>query len=148
MTLLIAHRGNWAGKNPERENSPKYLLEAIESGYNVETDVWWHQGKFWLGHDAPIYQTTVDFLSNPNIWCHAKSLETVVELRKHDSIHWFWHETDKITLTSKGYIWTFPRINLTEAVVNQPKDIIKAYKNKPFAICANDFNKLHTLKEK
>ena len=22
--------------------------------------------------------------------------------------HWFWHEEDKVTLTSKGYVWCFP----------------------------------------
>ena len=37
--IYIAHRGNIRGPNPERENSPDYIDEAIQSGYYVEVDV-------------------------------------------------------------------------------------------------------------
>ena len=33
---LISHRGNLDGLNPERENSPDYIDEAISKGYDVE----------------------------------------------------------------------------------------------------------------
>lgn len=104
---LIAHRGNINGPQPELENSPFYLVSIIEQGYDVETDVWYHDGKWYLGHDAGGYQIDRDFLEHPNMWCHAKNLnalETMVEY----GIHCFWHQTDDFTLTSKGYIWTFP----------------------------------------
>ena len=35
---LISHRGNIDGPQPDRENSPNYINEAIEAGYNVEID--------------------------------------------------------------------------------------------------------------
>ena len=37
--ILIAHRGNIDGPNPEMENNPQYIDKAIDSGYNVEIDV-------------------------------------------------------------------------------------------------------------
>ena len=33
--ILIAHRGNTSGPNPEKENNPQYVDKAIDSGYNV-----------------------------------------------------------------------------------------------------------------
>jgi hypothetical protein len=38
---LIAHRGNINGPNKEHENSPGYILNAIELGYDVEVDIWY-----------------------------------------------------------------------------------------------------------
>jgi hypothetical protein len=50
---LIAHRGNINGSNPEKENHPDYINEAIKLGHNVEIDVWFINNKFYLGHDDP-----------------------------------------------------------------------------------------------
>ena len=30
--------------------------------------------------------------------------------------HWFWHENDKITITSKGEIWCFPNIYVENGI--------------------------------
>jgi glycerophosphoryl diester phosphodiesterase len=52
--ILIAHRGNLNGKQPERENSPEYIKEALEKGYHVEVDVWLKEtNNLFLGHDSP-----------------------------------------------------------------------------------------------
>ena len=32
----------------------------------------------------------------------------MVEMKKEKDINCFWHQNDDITLTSKGYIWTYP----------------------------------------
>jgi hypothetical protein len=34
--ILIAHRGNISGPSPEKENNPRYIDFAIETGYNVD----------------------------------------------------------------------------------------------------------------
>ena len=33
---------------------------------------------------------------------------------KKINAHYFWHQKDDITLTSKGYFWTFPGKKLTK----------------------------------
>lgn len=38
--IKIAHRGNINGKLPEMENSPNYVMAAIEKGYDCEIDLW------------------------------------------------------------------------------------------------------------
>ena len=46
--ILISHRGNLNGPNEDRENSPYYIMEAIDDGYDVEVDLWWVDGKvYW-----------------------------------------------------------------------------------------------------
>jgi hypothetical protein len=52
--ILISHRGNINGKQPDKENHPLYIFEAIKQGFQVEIDVWFIDGKFKLGHDNHI----------------------------------------------------------------------------------------------
>lgn len=67
-------------------------------------------------HDEPKEEVGLDFLLNKNIWCHAKNIEAFESLLI-DSAHCFWHEEDDYTLTSKGYIWTYPGQKLVEKSV-------------------------------
>jgi hypothetical protein len=105
--ILISHRGNIYGPNKEKENEPNYIMDALSLGYDVEIDVWFENEKFWLGHDFPQYEVGFEFLVNEKIWCHGKNVEAIIEMKKY-CIHYFWHETDKLTLTSKNYVWVYP----------------------------------------
>jgi len=106
--IQIAHRGNFAGRNKERENTLSYLNEAIDAGYDVEVDVWVIDGKFFLGHDGPEHPITIwDLLQiEEHSWFHAKNYEAFVELLKHE-LHVFFHDKDEYTLTSHGVIWAY-----------------------------------------
>lgn len=104
---LIAHRGNLSGKNPDFENAPNYISEALLRGFDVEADVRICNGEIWLGHNSPDYQVNIDFLKNEHMWCHAKTIETLDYLLD-EGVHCFYHDEDDCTLTSKGYIWTYP----------------------------------------
>ena len=106
--FLISHRGNINGKNVQKENSPDYILKALSFGYDVEIDVWYVNNKFFLGHDTPQYEISIEFLKNDKLWCHAKNLASL-EKMLYNNITCFWHQTDDYTLTSKGYIWTYPK---------------------------------------
>ena len=110
--ILISHRGNINGRIQEMENNPEYVYNAIQNGYDVEVDVWLKEGELYLGHDHPRYQTDLKFLKNKKIWCHAKTIETLFHLLLHE-VHCFYHNTDAVTLTSKGYIWSYPNSELT-----------------------------------
>ena len=105
--VLISHRGNIQGKSPGLENMPEYINDTLNKGYHVEIDVWYKNG-FYLGHDNPQYNVKPNFLAQDKIWCHAKNIEAIIEMSKYPKIHYFWHQEDDITLTSKGYIWAYP----------------------------------------
>jgi len=108
-TRFIAHRGNIRGSNPERENHPEYIKEALKAGYEVEIDVWYIREKYYLGHDEPTYPVSLNFLtSDPRMWCHAKNRDALIKLLRERSINCFWHQEDDFTITSHGYIWSYP----------------------------------------
>lgn len=113
----ISHRGNLNGKNIERENSPEYIREALDNGYEIEIDIWFENNKWLLGHDIPKYEIDLDIINKflfDKLWFHCKNLQSLEKLSKYDNIHYFWHQNDSYTLTSKNYIWTFPGEKLSE----------------------------------
>ena len=113
--ILIAHRGNINGKIEKFENNPNYIDSAIEQGYDVEIDVWYHQHEFWLGHDEPSYEVSLKWLTDrkDSLWIHCKDLITIDMLRElqiHNKVdlNYFFHDEDDCTITSKGDLWVYP----------------------------------------
>lgn len=110
---LISHRGNLDGPKIDLENSPEYINNALSNGYDVEIDVRFINGFFYLGHDQAEHKIEKNFLQTEGLWCHAKNIEALEELRKLNCVY-FWHENDDYTLTSNGYIWAYPGKKLTK----------------------------------
>ncbi len=111
--ILISHRGNLNGKS-DKENQPDYIDEALSHGFDVEVDVWYHKDEFYLGHDEPQYKVDEKFLEKTEIWCHAKNIDALNRMVENGKIHCFWHQEDDVTLTSEGYLWTYPGKDLTK----------------------------------
>lgn len=112
---LISHRGNITHQIESAENNPDYIDEAIKQKYDVEVDIWYIDGELFLGHDKPQYKIKLLFLTERYnvLWVHCKNLDAVSYLFKYnkehyDQIHYFWHQTDDVTLTSQGFIWAYP----------------------------------------
>jgi hypothetical protein len=110
--ILISHRGNIKGKNPPMENHPDYIKNSLNKGFDVEIDIWSVDDKFILGHDKPQYEISENFiLSNyKKLWLHCKDFNSLTTLKdeKYKNVNYFWHESDKVTITSKGYFWVYP----------------------------------------
>jgi hypothetical protein len=122
--ILISHRGNLNGRIPDKENSPSYIESAIQKGFDVEIDVWYSNGNWFLGHDEPQYPININFLKNSKLWCHAKNIDALKHMLKNN-IHCFWHQEDEHTLTSNGWIWAYPGSKLTEiSIAVMPKNKI------------------------
>lgn len=142
---LIAHRGNTTGPKPHLENNPNYLLDALNSGFDIELDIWWWNEKFYLGHDAPYWELKSEYLlADERSWCHAKNNKALEMLLKL-GYHCFWHQNDDFTLTSKNYIWTYPNKeliskNLSVCVVNEidiDKQTFNSLQDNCVAICSD-----------
>lgn len=104
---IISHRGNLSGSNPDMENHPSYILQAVDAGYDVEVDVWWIDDGFFLGHDTTQYRVELNWLESLPLWCHAKNEEAFSKMLA-TNLHFFWHETDRFTMTSRKIPWCFP----------------------------------------
>ena len=139
--IVISHRGNINGPVPEKENTPEYIDSALEQGFDVEVDVWWQDG-VWLGHDAPEYKVSKDWLKKraSNLWVHCKNLEAAYFLRKEFKC--FCSDTDPYCFMSKGHIW------VNDVTARPPEkcvvpllglDDIKNYKfmDAAFAVCTD-----------
>lgn len=108
----ISHRGNINGPNPDRENDPIYIFEALAQGYDVEIDVWvTNNSMVMLGHDSPMHSVNKKMLQIPGLWCHAKNIEALNFMLEEKVPNCFWHQGDDVTLTSSGYIWTHSDCN-------------------------------------
>ena len=110
MTFLstISHRGNLRGPEPENENNPDYIDKAIEELYEVEVDIRFIEGNFYLGHDSPEHFVDLHWLKKRKDFLifHCKNLPCLYLLKDH--FHCFWHENDAYTLTTEKKIWTYP----------------------------------------
>ena len=108
--LLISHRGNIAGRIEELENSPEYIDSTIRAGYDVEIDAWVVDGLILLGHDEPTYPVDVEWLRSrtAKLWIHCKNIAALELFGDLAEFHYFWHEGDTVTLTSRRIIWAYP----------------------------------------
>ncbi len=140
--VTISHRGNLEGPRQEKENHPDYIDDALLAGFEVEVDVWYLEDKFWLGHDAPQYQVKQSWLLNQKFWHHAKNMEALFQLnsmKPNHQINCFYHQVDDCTLTSQGYIWTFPRkLALSnQSVAVMPERVPEWNLNGAYAVCTD-----------
>ena len=55
--ILISHRGNLNNIDPENENNPDYVNNALDQGFNVEIDVRVFKNKLYLGRTIEYTET-------------------------------------------------------------------------------------------
>ena len=149
---LIAHRGNVNGPNPLRENSLDYIDQAIDLGYDVEIDIRHNsdEQKLYLGHDYTQYEVSILWLvrRKDKLWIHCKDLNSL-KLFSNNLVefNYFWHQNDDFTLTSGGYIWTYPgKPHTSKSVVVMPEtsDGLKFYENEKL-IDSNDYSPFYAI---
>lgn len=143
---IIAHRANLYGPDEKNENSPAQILRAIDAGFDVEIDVRIVGDTVMLGHDYPQYDCPEKFLISiiEKSWFHCKDIQSMVYLSsKFPGIKYFWHQEDDFTLTSNGYIWTFPGKEITKKSIlvlpeTQNKDLVlNSLSKMPYGICTD-----------
>lgn len=117
---LISHRGNIDGPNPDSENKPAYIESALSQGFNVETDVWWVDGQWRIGHNSPEWCVDYSWILQDGLWLHCKNSDAL-QYMPFDVVHYFFHQRDDYTLTSSNYVWTFPGKSLgPKSIVVKP----------------------------
>ena len=141
---IISHRGNINGIVPNKENRPSYIDAAIGLGYEVEVDLRFIDGEFWLGHDEPQYKINESWINlrKDKIWYHCKDIESSLELIKiNDGYKYFCHTQDDYVITSVGKLW----VHNLEGKINDEciipllsmLDINNYINNTPFAVCTD-----------
>ena len=95
------------------------------------------ENKLYLGHDEPLYDLNSKILDNKNILFHAKNYDALNEL-KNLNLHYFWHQNDDYTITSKGLIWVYPGKKYSQdSIVVLPELFTKDLKLNCFGVCSD-----------
>jgi len=141
---LIKHRGNFEGIKKELENKPEYINIALNNGYDVEIDVRYVNGLWYLGHDEPQYKVDIIDYLDKRCWLHCKNPKAFEKLfNDYNTANFFWHQTDAYTMTSSGLIWAFPGSKrLDNSVVLFPKNSEEIFN--VYGVCDNDFSEIKT----
>lgn len=109
--IYISHRGNIDGPIPRHENTPGYIEDAINRGFDVEIDVWGSKGDLWLGHDRPTETVSLHYLRGlaNRLWIHCKNGDALAKIQARVlEARYFFHHTDDYTMVSNGIIWCYP----------------------------------------
>ena len=153
--LLISHRGNVAGSEPDLENNPNHIDRIIVGmEMNVEVDLWvFDQQEMYLGHDEPQYGIDFRWLytRRNKLWIHCKNIEALVYMHNlpvNNEFNYFWHENDDYTITSKGFIWAYPgkEVHLpSRAIAVMPEN--SGINLRPFRGICTDYPERYLVKE-
>jgi len=148
---LIAHRGLIYGKDAAVENTPQQINLALSKCYDVEVDLWIENGRFLLGHDYGQHEVSASYLHNERFWIHAKNFEALQWLTT-TNLNYFWHQSDEYTITSHGYIWTYPKGSLSSMSVCVMPELFMSLEDckhlNCHAICSDFIEKLDFLAKK
>lgn len=145
--FLISHRGNINGSNLKIENSTEYIDVALYSGYDVEIDIRSIRGVLLLGHQNPQYVIAYEWLKkrSDRLWIHCKNIEVLEWFNSLDIMfNYFWHESDKVTLTSKNYIWTYPTKEIIKNSIVVMPEISKNDLGSCSGICSDYIERFKT----
>jgi len=135
----IAHRGNFCGPSSE-ENKPEYIDTALDHGFDSEIDIHVVDSKIYLGHDSPQYEIDVTWLSarQKKLWIHCKNTASMEMCWYNGWFHYFWHESDKMVLTSKNIIWAHPGSQpIKNSIVVMPELYNEQLPDPCFGICSD-----------
>jgi hypothetical protein len=123
-------------------------MNMIYDGFDVEVDVWATENGYFLGHDVPKYKVDYHFFINSHLWLHCKNEMAMVELSVNPKLNVFTNASG-ITLTSKGYLWTYPDLLLDrKSIAVLPEQFPDWDISKAFGVCTdypikydNDWNR-------
>lgn len=128
---ILAHRGLWSCKN--QQNSIDALIDAINAGFGVETDIRDLDGDVVISHDPPTSNSYVDletFLnvvksSNPSVRCAlniksdglAKYWDEVIKSLNLDQVFFFDMSIPDHAVFINSGLPTYSRVSDVEAEV-------------------------------
>ena len=133
---LIAHRGNVNEPNPELENTPDHIKRAYDAGYDVEIDIWCIRTQTYTGHDRPLYRVETSLFVPNRTWLHLKN-SAAVKMYAVSDFHYFYHDRDAYTITSKGFLWVYKTPLVKKCICVLPEDGVSGKIEQCYGICTD-----------
>ena len=143
--ILISHRGNINGRQPNLENLPEYIDSALELGYDVEIDIWADkENNLSLGHDYAQYPVEINWLLDrkEHLWIHCKNFLSLARLI-NTNLRIFYHQDENHTIIGNTKaIWSHDIDDANHQSIIPLIDIdsVNSFKNfnqKYYGICSD-----------
>jgi hypothetical protein len=111
--LKIAHRALVNGPDKRLENDITTIVCRCSNGLYSEIDIWYIKSKWYIGHDAPEEEITLQYLISPYLFIHAKNADAFHKLQILSDAHGldlriFYHTEEHYALTTRGETIIFP----------------------------------------
>ena len=142
---IISHRGNINGPDSINENAPAYIDKSLEQGFDAEVDLRRVNNKFFLGHNNPDYEVSIDWLNQrrQNLWIHTKNFsafENLLEL--NNNFIFFYYSCEPLVLVSNGKIWCHQLEDISNpanciAPLLSKSSLLENKKNNWFGVCTD-----------
>lgn len=124
---IISHRGNLDGPDSSLENRLEHIEAVLKTtSFDVEIDLRAIDDVFFLGHDDPLNSVSLNFLMEHRcrLWIHCKDLNSYGILSRYRNygsftFNFFFHEKDPYVLTSLGWLWGFPKVEVLLTETNK-----------------------------
>tara|TARA_B100001564_G_C20571552_1_gene638600 strand:- start:209 stop:646 length:438 start_codon:yes stop_codon:yes gene_type:complete len=133
---IIAHRGLMVGPNPEHENQPDTIDEALSHGFDVEVDVRLIKGELLLGHDDRTSVCPTWLYDDTRVWFHAKNTDALVYLNTRGK-RVFYHTEEDVVMTSKGELWALPGKGFKGSYIVLPENSKELIPEGALGICTD-----------
>ena len=134
--LYVSNKGNLSGKDPKKENTVEYLLEAAQAGYCIKTDLWAIKGRLVTGTDFPAYGIILEKFEKDKLLIQARNLPALLFLLEN-GYHCFWRESDDIILTNKNFVLSFNNSLIPKCIVMNPEENIISDWNNYLGLCSD-----------
>ena len=134
--LYISNKGNLSGKDPKKENTVEYLLEAVQAGYCIKTDLWVIKGRLVTGTDFPAHGINLEKFEKDKLLIQARNLPALLFLLEN-GYHCFCRESDDIVLTNKNFVLSFNNSLIPKCIVMNPEENIVSDWNNYLGLCSD-----------
>lgn len=116
--IYIANNCNMNGPKSARISDISSLLAR---GVHVKIDVYYTNNTWYISTPNNSQNIAIDtqILMHPHTWCQAKDYVGYLKMVQM-GVNCFWQDSDKLSLTQRGFIWARSNFDL----VNIPPDLL------------------------
>ena len=134
--IYISNRGNLAGKDPNEENKPDYIRNALDKGVCVKTDLWVIKDRTVTGKEHPSIGIDLKYFNKEKLLIQARNPTALLYLLE-EGYHCFWRESDNLIMTNRNFILSYAGSIFPKSIIMLPEQNAIVTNNDYMGICSD-----------
>ena len=134
--IYISNRGNLARKDPDEENKPDYIENALGQGVCVKTDVWVIKDRTVTGTEHPSTGINLNIFDKEKLLVQARNPTALLFLLE-EGYHCFWRESDNLIMTNRNFILSYAGSIFPKSIIMLPEENAILTNNEYMGICSD-----------